>query len=277
MLSNLFAAVKNKYVIAKLRIAYDFNYKILVSLSEDINTLCNNEEESFFNRQRILQLIELYKKYKNRVGTMEIKSMKKMWEIIARDISNSNKITISATKIENKWRVLERNYKKVVDNNNQTGRGRKFFEFEKEFDDIFKKKSNINPEFLLGSTNTPLQKKNSETPLPGTSSSTYDCVIQPGLSREIPIQIEIPEPCDINPQNIIIGKEKQRNPIMRNRKITSAYRKRNDILEEMKTDLKKYYEEKLVIEKEKLELAKRKQQDREKRTKVIEEYLKGKE
>lgn len=80
-------------------------------------------EDRFFNvKCHTDALINLYKKYKPKVGTFEIKSMKKLWEWVARDLSNLFRITISATKCENRWKVLERTYKKVVENNNKTGR-----------------------------------------------------------------------------------------------------------------------------------------------------------
>ncbi|KAJ8916399.1 hypothetical protein NQ315_014609 [Exocentrus adspersus] len=100
---------------------------------------CKDGSENFFTKLRI-QLIALYKKYKPRLGTTEVRSMKKMFQHIARDMSNIYKVTISADKVENKWKVLERTYKKVNDNNNKTGRGRKIFDFEDDFDEIFEKK-----------------------------------------------------------------------------------------------------------------------------------------
>ncbi|KAK9751427.1 hypothetical protein QE152_g5021 [Popillia japonica] len=55
-------------------------------------------------------------------------------------------------------------------------------------------------------------------------------------------------------------KEKER----KKKRPTSTYVKRNEILVEMKDDFKKYYKEKLNLEKEKLE-------DRRKRTKLFEQ------
>lgn len=63
-------------------------------------------------------------------------------------------MTISASKCENRWKSLERNYKKVVDNNNKSGRGRKVFEYEEEFDIIYEKKKNITPTVFLSSNSS---------------------------------------------------------------------------------------------------------------------------
>ncbi|CAH1106943.1 unnamed protein product [Psylliodes chrysocephalus] len=83
-------------------------------------TLSNVEEieETFFNHNRSLDLINLYKKYKSKIGTYE---------------------------------VLDRNYKKFVDKNAKTDRGRTNFEFEKEFEEIYGGKSNVYPQVLLSS------------------------------------------------------------------------------------------------------------------------------
>ncbi|XP_050512205.1 uncharacterized protein LOC126888195 [Diabrotica virgifera virgifera] len=90
-------------------------------------------------------LINLYVNYKEQVGSFEIRNMKMLWHTIASDL---NKMGISVTKDNclNKWRVLERGYKKFKDNQNQTGKRRKFFEFEKEMDEVFQARKNIHPE-----------------------------------------------------------------------------------------------------------------------------------
>lgn len=44
---------------------------------------------------------------------------------------------------ENHWRVLERAYKKHIDNQNKTGRGKKYFEFVEEMDEILKGKKRL--------------------------------------------------------------------------------------------------------------------------------------
>ncbi|CAH1954221.1 unnamed protein product [Acanthoscelides obtectus] len=110
--------------------------------------------ECFFTRERTLKLLQLYKVNRKKLGSYEVKNMKKLWEIIAHDLSTEYKITIPANKCENKFKVLERNYKKVIENNNKTGRGRKLFEYEQDMDEIFEKKKNINPVILLSSSST---------------------------------------------------------------------------------------------------------------------------
>nr|CAH7750891.1 unnamed protein product [Callosobruchus chinensis] len=57
--------------------------------------------------------------------------MKKVWEIVADEMTQRFKIKISCGKCENRFKTLERNYKKVLDNNNRTGQGRKVFEYQR--------------------------------------------------------------------------------------------------------------------------------------------------
>ncbi|KAK9712125.1 hypothetical protein QE152_g25080 [Popillia japonica] len=85
-----------------------------------------------------------------------------MWELIATEINEIPNTKFSAANVENRWRVIERNYKKTVDNNNKSGRGRKNFEYMQEMDEIFERKKNIYPEILL-SSDTPVN-------LPSTSA-----------------------------------------------------------------------------------------------------------
>ncbi|CAH1100699.1 unnamed protein product [Psylliodes chrysocephalus] len=77
--------------------------------------------------------------------------MKKLWDLVARDLSNIHKVTIALSKCENRFKVLDRKYKKFVDKNAKTGRGRTNFEFEKEFEEIYGGKSNVHPQVLLSS------------------------------------------------------------------------------------------------------------------------------
>lgn len=96
-------------------------------------------------------LIDLFGKYRKKVGTLEIRSLKQMWQVIANEIKSITGDNLNASHCENRWKVLERNYKAFVDNKRKTGRGRKIFEFSTEMDNIFHKKKNINPEIILES------------------------------------------------------------------------------------------------------------------------------
>lgn len=72
------------------------------------------------NSTRIL--IDFYKKSKNKLGTFEVKSIKIMWVKIAEELRKLN-INVTANNCMNRWRVIERNYKKYVEDQNKTGIG----------------------------------------------------------------------------------------------------------------------------------------------------------
>ncbi|XP_072385828.1 uncharacterized protein [Diabrotica undecimpunctata] len=97
-------------------------------------------------------LIDLYKKYRNRVGTVEIRSVKMLWVIIAQELKKHN-VHVTPNNCINRWRVLERNYKKFVDDQNQTGK-RKYFEYKEEMDGVFTDRVNIRPEIVLHNEET---------------------------------------------------------------------------------------------------------------------------
>lgn len=66
-------------------------------------------------------LIDLYGKFKNKVGTFDVKNTKMMWSKIAEALLKLN-IHVTPNNCINRWRVLERNYKKYVDNQSKTGK-----------------------------------------------------------------------------------------------------------------------------------------------------------
>lgn len=225
-------------------------------------------EDKFFNRERTLKLLELYKLYKKRVGTFEVKSMKKLWELVAREMSNQYKITISSSKCENRFKVLERTYKKVIDNNNKTGRGRmKTFEFESEMDDIFERKKNIRPAVLLSSDRTFREK----------SPEPSSCTMVPCISIPENDQILIDEPSSSSIQNPpqIDDIKKSTSPAKHKRiRVPSCtYQKRNDILVELKNDLKFLYERRDERENEKLDIAKKSLEAKQKKNELLKEYI----
>ncbi|CAG9840702.1 unnamed protein product [Diabrotica balteata] len=93
-------------------------------------------------------IIDLYAKYKEKVGRCEIKNLKILWQRIATDL-NQMGLNVTQNNCLIRWRVLKRGYKKFKDNPSQTGRGRKFFEFEKEMNEVFRSRRNIISELLL--------------------------------------------------------------------------------------------------------------------------------
>ncbi|XP_050516543.1 uncharacterized protein LOC126891413 [Diabrotica virgifera virgifera] len=108
-----------------------------------------------------LLCLHLYKEYRKQVGSLRIKSLRRMCEEIAKEMRQETKKNVSPSNCANRWKHLERMYKKVKDNNAKTGRGRKTFEYWEELDDILGKQKNMNPILAIASTEV-------DNNLPGT-------------------------------------------------------------------------------------------------------------
>nr|CAI5849745.1 unnamed protein product [Callosobruchus analis] len=89
--------------------------------------------EISWSRETTLLLVDLYRPLRN----------KKLWEIIAEEANATVRCNFTSSQVENRCRVLERNYKRMVDNNNKTGRGCRSFTNEKEVKEMFGKKRNV--------------------------------------------------------------------------------------------------------------------------------------
>ncbi|KAL1489640.1 hypothetical protein ABEB36_013584 [Hypothenemus hampei] len=94
----------------------------------------NDNRVFTWNHNDTLKLLDNFKKHRSKVGSLEIRNLKKLFEIISLELHKIHNIDVSPSNVENRWRVLERNYKKFVDNNKKTG-----------------KKKNIHPPLLLSS------------------------------------------------------------------------------------------------------------------------------
>ncbi|KAL1492288.1 hypothetical protein ABEB36_012762 [Hypothenemus hampei] len=178
-------------------------------------------------------LIDYYGKLRKKVGSFEIRNVGMMWQRIAEELVKLN-IAVTAKNCHNRWKVIERNYKKFVDDQNKTvgftqiGRGRKFFEYEAEMAEIFGKKTNVHPEILLNSDTIDMSLENGTEELEEVISQTPAKVL-PKLSTEV-------------------GKVSKT-------KRTSI---KGNHLEKIRLDRKIYYNERLEIEKQKLEEIKKK-------------------
>lgn len=131
---------------------------------------------------------------------------------------------VSPANCENRWRVLERNFKKYIDNNNKTGRGRKDFVFADEMNDILGKKNNVFPELLL-STDTIIHLQDEQN-----ASACEQAEILKDSNTEVTTNSTMPK--------------------RRNRKFKRKLK--SDTLEEMRKDRQEYYEKRLKLETEKL-------------------------
>lgn len=172
-------------------------------------------------------LLDLYQKYRVRVGTAQIKNFKKLWEILAKELNGLLRTNVTAGHVENRWRVLERAYKRYVDNQNKTGQGKKYFEYLEEMDAIFKGKKNVNPVVLLSSESVqkmPDNQSEESLKFPETPRKATTLQVQEDRSKE------------------------KRTPLL-NRNVTLVH---------MRRDKKEYYEARLLIEREKVDILKAK-------------------
>ncbi|CAH1115790.1 unnamed protein product [Psylliodes chrysocephalus] len=123
----------------------------------------------------------------------------------------------------NRWRVVERNYKKYIDNQNSTARGRKYFEYVEEMKNIFGGKRSVHPEIILSNEQieqlNPKQINNLEN---GNSTANTS------------------------------GKSDSKGSISVATKTRHPTRKRESNLELVRDDRKQYYSEKPIIGREKL-------------------------
>lgn len=94
--------------------------QVIASTSTSSN-YSNSTPEFKWSVNETKMLIDMYKKYKNKVGTFQIKNQKMLWEKIAEELRKLG-LRITVNNCLNRWRVVERNYKKFVDNQNKTGR-----------------------------------------------------------------------------------------------------------------------------------------------------------
>lgn len=191
------------------------------------------------------QLIDLHLKYKKKVGTLQIKTSKHMWQIIADDLRREMNINVTINNCMNRWRVLERSYKKFIDNQNSTGRGRKYFLYKEQMEKFFGKKKSVHPELLLGSDthHIPNEVRRTEETEISNKENTSE------------------QHKDISTTEKKTPTENAAKELQKRRRILA---KKASLLESIRQDRKEYYESKVAIETQKLE-------EIRKRNKLIEE------
>lgn len=235
-------------------------------------------EDAFkWTHQNTVLLLELYKKYRDQVGTLKLKNLKRMFEEIAKEMQRISKKQITPAHCENRWKVLERNYKKYIENLTKTGRGRKVFEYYEIMHEILGKKKNMNPVLLLSSDTI------NTLPEPSTSSAdnTRDIIIdeievdddamemKPSFSAGISNNEE--EHLLITPKATTL-KRKNSN-VKTPTKPYENKRLKCNLLREIRNDRKEYYSKRLEIEKAKVDAKIRKNELLERKNQLIEQLI----
>lgn len=190
-----------------------------------------------------------------------MKNRKQMWEQIAKILREKHNGNFTGVQCENRWKVMERNYKKTKDNNKKTGRAPKFFEYEAHLDEIYIKKKNIVPVVLLSSGDA-IKPSKSES-----STSIKDC------QNEKENQI-LNETSRAN-ENFDHDYGKIKQNISSNSNTTQKKRRnaKPNVLESLRQDLRDYHKEKIKIDKQKLEQTIRRNNAIEERNRLIQRFL----
>ncbi|KAG8239799.1 hypothetical protein J437_LFUL019445 [Ladona fulva] len=193
---------------------------VMILPDVDENMVDRNEVH-FWTRRSTLLLLELYKVYRPQVGMSKIKTIKKMFEIISAELSARLCHKVSPAHCENRWKVLERGYRKFVDNAHKSGRGRKDFEF-----------ADIMSEILGG--------KKSIIPKPLTSLVTEDHLAEHDPQERITNHKVDDVPRDNDNRNSWATKER-------------ATRSATYILQALKHERKQFFKKKLELQEKKLQ------------------------
>lgn len=210
-----------------------------------------NETESFkWGHNTTLMFLDLYKAYRKQVGTLKIRNLKKMFDEIAKELQYKTNQNISAANCENRWKHLERMYKRYIDNNNKTSRGRKDFEYADIMETILGKKRNIRPVLLLSSeTVTPLNVEDDTSNLIDIDTTTQNESIMNPTDREKKIEITR---MTATPSGRFTKTAQSGRFTHKNKKL------RLDVLKEIREDRKEFYKRMLDIEEKILQAIQRK-------------------
>lgn len=229
-----------------------------------------SEVESYkWAHQNTLLFLDLYKKYREQVGSLKIKNLKKMFEEIAKEIQSITKTNISGTNCENRWKVLERNYKKYLDNSKLTGRRRKMFDYADIMHGILGKKRNIHPVLLLSSNTIDVPEGSARDEIMETSMEAEPNTIEQ-VNEQVNSVTEIKQKA-VAPEIKRKAKTVTSNVLRKNEKSRTL---KSNLLREIRTDRKEYYKKRLEIEEKNHLERKRKNYLLEKHNILFETYLK---
>lgn len=182
-----------------------------------------------------------------------------MFEEIAKELQQITKTKISGSNCENRWKVLERNYKKYIENSKLTGRGRKMFEYAEVMNSILGRKKNIHPVLLLSSDTINA---------PSTSSAT-DVEDAIDIENINAAQMKNQEQTETVESTVL-----KRKAVNVTKFPTENKRLKSNILREIRNDRKEYYRKRLDLEEKKLSEKVKKNDFLEQCTVLLEKFVK---
>ncbi|XP_050042163.2 uncharacterized protein [Dermacentor andersoni] len=111
---------------------------------------------------RKTKFISKYSEMKDLVGrSRALRTRKLLWLKLAELLNEEFSCNLTATQVQNKWKSLDRSYKKSKKENSSSGHHRVSCEHEQELADILKKQHSVNPTLLLEPGATILSSGNS--------------------------------------------------------------------------------------------------------------------
>lgn len=214
-------------------------------------------EYTYWSRNVTLRLIDEYRNNHVKVGS-KIRSFKVLYEMIANTLNIEFGLKLTGAQVNNKFQCLVRSYKAIVDNNKKTGRGRKFFEFEEEMEQIFHKSKRINPEILL-SESEEIRSTHTEKPVPQKNVLLTTMQLDEPKVVQEEYKTNDPEPV-LNYVRKSAGNVKRKGTKI-------------DVLELIRKDKDKFYEQYIKIQNSKIVELIRKNDLLEEKNKLLKEYL----
>lgn len=152
-----------------LRLMFNTNsFHILGQTASTLSEECGSSFESWTRPQTLL-LIELYSGNNEKFQNPLVKK-KALWEEITKSL-NSRGYNYTTKQVEGRWKTLTAAYRRVKDNNNSTGRGKKTLEFEQELDEIFAERHDTKPTFVISSSSPSASSSSSATEVAELSDS----------------------------------------------------------------------------------------------------------
>lgn len=113
-----------------------------------------------WSRGPTLLLISQYKSKQSQIETGKKRKNKAFAEIS--ETLKEHGYYFNHEQCASRLKTITRAYKNMKDHNNKSGNSRKSFEYEQELNDLYEKRPNIHPQFVLSSSTTSTQAKDDD-------------------------------------------------------------------------------------------------------------------
>lgn len=156
--------------------------------SEDSTKRNETQINANWNDQQTKMLISLYSQNHNLIGkgtNKKFKTKKEMWDYITDNINAKFSANFLTMQTENRWKTVDRAYKRTKIYNNKSGNDRRNFAYEEDFQElqssvVYSPEVTIAPGEIFSSSLG--SDSNQEVPLTESSSSLTSSSASPSLS-----------------------------------------------------------------------------------------------